>query len=153
MSISQREAVVTATKSFYGTSFKQMPLSDRNPEDVKKIIGMVIEMFQGGMFSVKNEQKDVNNYIVGMVKNHLKKDPELTGADRPKIINPGSRSFGTDDVIKSLSAALQLHPELKGDIELALEARREELKAEKIKNTVQIDYSLLPESIRSKIAG
>lgn len=112
--------------------------------------------FRAGTIELKKEKsdKDLKEYVSGLQANWLKKDKTMTAGVAYVPQNPGSRTGSNDDQIKALRNLLKtVHsPKEREEIQGYINDRLETLSAAKPKSSKQVvvDYSALPESIRSK---
>ena len=151
MSMSQKEAVFTAVTTFFGSRFVNG--MEVKGDDRKAIIESLIASFTEGKWTIESEQSNLRQYVSGLLTNHLLKDSRLNGGKKYTPANPGAKTGSTDETIKNFRAVKTVHPELAEEMDKLIAQRQLELKAEKLKNTVQIDYSLLPEHIRKMVAN
>lgn len=124
---------------------------DQNNQVVEMVTEGIINGevdFSDGAREKYNTRPLVRKYVVGMVNNHLRKDKRLNGDTVYVAKNPGSRTGSGDPVLKSLKSLLAICPqENKADIQAEIDLRLESLKPAK----PEIDWSLIPESLRVKL--
>lgn len=121
------------------------------------IINALIEGFEANAIELSEkartkyigDRKALKSYVGGLLNNWLRKDTRLNGGDKYVTKKPGSRAGASDEVIKNLKA---LAATLEGDqleaVNEAIEKRKAEIKTTK---TVEIDYDLIPQSLRDQL--
>jgi hypothetical protein len=85
-----------------------------------------------------------------MVSNWLRKSPVLNGGTKHKIQNPGSRAGSSDKALKNMRKLAKVHkddPTTLAEINKHIEARVNELKAEKAKD-IEIEMDEIPNELR-----
>lgn len=150
----QNDAVFSAVCSVFGVdSFDSAVVLSKKQNN--QVVEMVTEGIINGEVDFSENAREKHNtrplvrkYVVGMVNNHLRKDKRLNGNKVYVAKNPGSRTGTGDPILKSLKALLAICPaENQADIQAEIDLRLEALKPAK----PEIDWSLIPESLRSKL--
>lgn len=136
-------------------------------EQRAEIIEGVVAFFQAGEVEFKateanatklSDPKALKNYVNGLVTNHHKKDKRLNGGVAFEIQNPGSRVGAGDAQLKELRKLKTTLVNTGADestislVNDKIEARVEELGADKPKKASKINVDLLPEELRALVA-
>jgi len=152
---SQKQAVFNAAKAIIGSAFKEGMDAGAwfkaRPEQKKQLQATLLEGV-GSEFEVKNEQKNMNTYVIGLIANHLRKDTRLNGGDMYKPANPGSRAGQTDPEIKEARKLLKGFEEGSAEhtkISTFINGRLAEIKAAKQVTTIDVDS--LPEELKGLV--
>lgn len=155
--MNQRQAVyntVTTVLTNKGINFEkgQVAATMLSKEDHQVIRKVLCEGFTKGTIDLKsdwmkNDPAELNKYVIGLVNNWLRKDPELNGGTKYEAKNPGSRP--ADAQMKNLKLALSVttDEDKKVKIQAAIDKRQSEIDATKTTKKVEIDKSVLPEDI------
>ena len=154
--VNQKQAVKSAVMSLFpdyqlgGEVILADILTSEHKSKIKQMIvtGFLegkIEMSAEGQAKYFNNPTELGKYVVGLINNWVRKDPEFNNGIGYVSKNPGSRSGTGDDQLKALRALLKIttNPQDRKTIEQAIEQRVEEIKPK-----VEIDFSALPESLR-----
>jgi hypothetical protein len=154
--VNQKQAVKSAVMSLFpdyqlgGEVILADILTSEHKSKIKQMIvtGFLegkIEMSTEGQAKYFHNPTELGKYVVGLINNWVRKDPEFNNGIGYVSKNPGSRSGTGDDQLKALRALLKItaSPEDRKTIEQAIEQRVEEIKPK-----VEIDFSALPESLR-----
>lgn len=159
--LSQREAVfttITNTLSENGIHFEEgqdvSPLMTR--EIRSQVNAILFESFKAGKIELSKEFDDagLKAYVSGLQSNWIRKDKRLNGNTAYVAKNPGSRAGSGDEQLKAMRALIKtLDPgsEDAAEVQRHIDARVAELSVSKVKTSV--DYSALPEALRSKFQG
>lgn len=125
-------------------------------EDRDKVKEILFAGFRSGDIEYRESFKEkvqdddkLNSYIPGLINNWVRKAKEFNNGNTYKAKNPGSRAGSQDPEVKALKALLSTQEEGSENhtkVKAALDTKLAEIKAEK--NKVEIDASLLPESLR-----
>jgi hypothetical protein len=107
-----------------------------------------IEMSREGQDKYFHNPTELGKYVVGLINNWIRKDPEFNCGIGYVTQNPGSRSGTGDAQLKALRALLKITTDssARKTIEDAISSRVEELKPK-----AEIDVNALPEHIRKLI--
>lgn len=94
-----------------------------------------------------DDDTELKKYVSGLLNNWMRKDKELNCGQVYKAKNPGSRAGSQDPQIKAMRQLLKVttDEEAKTAIQAEITARLAQIKPAK---TVEIDASVLPESLR-----
>jgi hypothetical protein len=157
--VNQRQAtvsIVLATLSKRGVNYTlngETPVSEVfTVSDKENAVAMLIAGFRSGQIQMSSEASDkyafdseLRKYCVGLLNNWLRKAPEFNGGNTYQAKNPGSRSGSGDEKLKALRALMSTvnDPSVKATIQVEIDKRLEELKPK-----IEIDASLIPESLR-----
>jgi hypothetical protein len=160
--LSQKSAVIQvtlATLSARGVSYElngSTPISSvLTDADKSTIRNTLFSMFRKGEIEMKAEafakssdDAYLKNYVSGLLNNWVRKEPEFNCGSKYQAKNPGSRQGSGDQQIREMKKLLSVTSDEKtrSVIQAEIDSRVSELKA--AKNTVQIDTSKLPESLR-----
>lgn len=136
----------------YEPNGEQVQLTDGQR---KEVIETVADQFLAGEIQMTADARAKHDtrekmiiYSRGLVNNWLRKDTRLNGGDKYQPKNPGSRAGSGDKVLANLKKLLKVADQTEhAAIQAAIEARQEELTAEKAKK-VEIDLSVIPEELR-----
>jgi len=159
--MNQREsvynAVVTTLKN-KGINFEKGDVAATmlSKEDHAQVRNIIKQGFTDGTVEFKstesnasklNNPTELNKYVVGLVNNWLRKDPQLNGGTKYETKTPGSRP--TDEVIKNLKLAFNAVTDetKKAKIQEAIDNRQKEIDATKTTKKIDIDKSVLPADI------
>lgn len=159
--MSQKEGVFNAVTSLLqeqGREFEQGSTKVQLSADERKtVVETLVAATEAGELKVGGKAAaNLSKYWSGTLSNWLRKDERLNGGEEYKIKNPGSRTGARDPQIQALKALLQ-RVQATGDeqntakVKEALEKRKAELAAEKVKQQVEINSELLPESLRHMV--
>jgi len=155
MSKSQKEIVVETVQSFYGKDFKNG--MKHSTDNKKKIVDQLIEKFEKGELTIKSEQENLRNYMVGLLNNHIRKAKELNGDVKYEAANPGSRAGQSNPAIKATRQLYKKFKEEKGEddastikVKSTLDKMVAEHKA-KSKPEAEINEDDLPEELRGMV--
>ena len=126
-------------------------LNDKDKADVRTIL---FEAFRTGKVTFKPEfqvkvddDTKLRTYVSGLVNNWIKKAKEFNGDTAYVPKNPGSRAGQGDEQIRELKKLLkenQDDPEVKAEIQEAIDARLTEIKPE----AAPVDTTKIPEHLR-----
>jgi hypothetical protein len=97
-----------------------------------------------------DERSKVKKYVISMVKNHLRKDKRLNGGTKYEAKNPGSRAGRGDALLANLKTlyGVTSDSEAKKQIQAEIDARKAELQAAKPKKAAEVNWDLLPDSLK-----
>jgi hypothetical protein len=154
----QNDAVFSAVQSVTGeTSFSNAVSLSK--DEFTQVVEHVTDGIASGEVDFSDEAKakydsrdKIRKYVVGMVKNHLRKDKRLNGGTKYEAKNPGSRTGSGDEQLKNLKALLSTLTDAddKAIVQGEIDARQAQLRAAKAKNTQkEINWDLIPEHLRS----
>lgn len=157
--VSQKQAVTNAVLTVIpdyelgGETILADVLTSSNKESIKQILvngfqeGKV-EMSAEGQAKYFNNPTELGKYVVGLINNWVRKNPEFNNGIGYVSQNPGSRKGSGDAQLKALRALLKVttDTEARSTIEAAIKSRLDELKPK-----VEIDFSALPEHIRGLV--
>lgn len=128
-------------------------LTSSDKESIKQIIvnGFLegkIEMSPEGRTKYFSNPTELGKYVVGLINNWVRKNPEFNCGMNYVAQNPGSRKGSGDSQLKALRALLKITTDTQDrlTIESAIKSRLDELKPK-----VEIDFSALPEHIRGLV--
>ncbi len=143
----QGEAVFQAVTNVCGkVDGKYEPTKDQRAS-IKQIL---FEGFKGGkiVLGKSYSDKELSDYIPGLISNWLRKDKRLNGGVAYVPANPGSRSGGTDPQVKAMRALLatKTDPKERAEIQVFIDAKVATLKPK----PVEINVNDLPEELRAK---
>lgn len=162
---SQSKAVYNATVNVlsengikftdYETDLKEVITGDMK----KQIVSIVMEGFKNGTVDLKDtesnrkkleSESELRKYTNGLVNNWHRKSPVYNLGNPHTVANPGSRAGSGDPQVKALRALAKKFAndeEKLAGINVALETRLEELRAEK-QAKIEINVDDLPEELR-----
>ena len=109
--MNQRESVYSAVVAVKGNVSGKVELTT---EERARVVGLVCEAFDAGEVTFKEtdanqaklaDAKELKKYVVGLVNNWLRKDPNLNGGEKYEAKNPGTRS--SDAQLKNLNLLLK----------------------------------------------
>jgi len=164
--ITQREAVYNATHQV----LKENNISFEDGDNVADVISdhrdaviaIVVEGFKNGTIELKdtpsNQEKLANptklrSYVSGLVSNWYRKDKRFNGNTKYVAKNPGSRTGQSDSKLKALRN-LKKMLETKGqdstEVDSYIEARLEELNAEKAKK-IEVNMDEIPAELKETL--
>ena len=162
MKVSQKQATVSTIMSVLaesGIDYElngQIPVSDVLEDHHKsKVREILFTAFRQGQVEYKpafqakvDNDSELKKYISGLVNNWIRKAKEFNAGQTYKAKNPGSRAGSQDSKVKEMKKLLSVttDPQAKAMIEQAINARVQELKAEK--NQVEINVDNLPKELR-----
>lgn len=142
--MTQGEAVYQAIVMHLGEIDDKVEL---NSDQKRLVYQTILTYFNSGMVTHKSnpDEAALKKYIPGLVNNWLRKDPRLNGGQKYVTKNPGVRAGSGDEQLKAMRALLSVTTDesARGEIERAIELRREELKPK-----VQVNLAALPEALR-----
>ena len=110
----------------------------------KQIIDSLITQFENDEIALSSRQKDIREYVSGLLSNWLRKDLRLNGNVRHQIKNPGSRKGQQDPLIKNLrilQSTLEPQSEAYVAAQQRIDARLLEIKKSQ---APKIDITALP---------
>ena len=153
----QSDAVLRAIQAIKGQDEFTEPVT-LTTDERRRVIDQVTEGILSGEVAFSDRARKrydtdakVRSYVVGMVSNHLRKDRRLNGGVSYQPKNPGSRTGSQDPVVRELRKLMRVAPEEhKQTIRDEINQRLEELRRAKLQE-VEIDDSLIPESLRGII--
>jgi hypothetical protein len=154
----QNDAVFSAVQNTTGeTSFSNAVSLSK--DEFAQVVEQVTDGIESGEVDFSDEAKakydsrdKIRKYVVGMVKNHIRKDKRLNGGTKYEAKNPGSRAGSGDEQLKNLKALLSTltSEEDKEAVQAEIDARKAQLQASKAKTTQkEINWDLIPEHLRS----
>ena len=149
--MNQRESVYSAVVAVKGNVSGKVELTT---EERARVVGLVCEAFDAGEVTFKETEanqakladaKELKKYVVGLVNNWLRKDPNLNGGEKYEAKNPGTRS--SDAQLKNLNLLLKATTDEKKQqkIQAFIDKRKQELVKTK---AVEIDMDLIPEELK-----
>ena len=149
--MNQRESVYSAVVAVKGNVSGKVELTT---EERARVVGLVCEAFDAGEVTFKEtdanknklaDEKELRKYVVGLVNNWLRKDPNLNGGEKYEAKNPGTRS--SDAQLKNLNLLLKATTDEKKQqkIQSFIDKRKQELVKTK---AVEIDMDLIPEELK-----
>jgi hypothetical protein len=155
--MNQREATVNCILSVLeerGINYElngSTPISDvLTSDDKKQVRTILFTMFQQGKIEFKDksrlsDSKYMNDYISGLVNNWIRKAPEFNSNTKYQAANPGSRQGIQDEQVREMKKLLATVADqaTRDVIQSHIDARLAEIKPK-----VQVDLSLIPESLR-----
>lgn len=157
--VNQRQATVSiilSTLSERGVKYElngDTPVSEVfTVSDKERAVTMLVAGFRSGQIQMSSEASDkyaydseLRKYCVGLLNNWLRKAPEFNGGNAYQAKNPGSRTGSGDEKLKALRALMSTvnDPTIKATIQVEIDKRIEALKPK-----IEIDASLIPESLR-----
>lgn len=145
----QSDAVVLAVRATFSNHDGAIPATTSwSDAQSNEVYATLLKMFKEGSWTKQSGGTDdasVMKYIPGLVNNHVRKDTRLNGGTKYETKRPGSRAGSGDESIKAMRTLLSVtsDPQLKSQIQTAIDARIEELKP---KATVNVEA--LPEALR-----
>jgi len=116
---------------------------------------ILFEGFRKGTIELEKEysDSDLKAYVSGLQSNWIRKDTRLNGNTKYVAKNPGSRAGSGDPALKAARALISTLVEGTADyneVKTFIDSRVSEIAASKAKVTV--DFSALPEHLRTKYA-
>ena len=149
--MNQRESVYSAVVAVKGNVSGKVELTT---EERARVVGLVCEAFDAGEVTFKEtdanknklaDEKELRKYVVGLVNNWLRKDPNLNGGEKYEAKNPGTRS--SDAQLKNLNLLLKATTDetKQQKIQSFIDKRKQELVKTK---AVEIDMDLIPEELK-----
>lgn len=116
------------------------------------IVSILCAGFEAGEIELKSEQENLKSYTNSLLSNWLRKDKRFNGGVKYEAKNPGSRTGNSDPTVKNLRLLIQRFPEGSEQynaIDAKIEARVNELKAEKARSIVkEIDANAIPDDLK-----
>jgi hypothetical protein len=154
--VNQKQAVTNAVLTVFPdfqlggeTSLAEI-LTDTAKKEIKSIIvnGFMsgkIEMSEEGKAKYFSNQSELSKYVVGLINNWVRKNPEFNGGNGYTVKNPGSRKGAGDETLKALRQLLKVttDAQVKSEIESAISERLNDIKPK-----VEINLAALPEHLR-----
>lgn len=151
--MNQKEAVFSAVTKVLGKDFKEgmdcAVFFKAQPELKKELIATLESSLNSGNWEIKNAQKNITSYIVGLVANYFRKDIRLNGGQAYAPANPGSKTGVRSPAVKAMRQLLKTLEEGSAEfIEVTsrIEATVAEIKASKA--VAKIDKDNLPEDLK-----
>lgn len=153
----QKEAVYSVVKSVcaeHNISHEDFTLLEGFSKDMReKAISILCTGFENGQIELKSPQKEMKNYVGGLLSNWLRKDKRFNGGVKYEPANPGARTGSQDPMVKNLRILLSTLPEgsdAYNATEARIEKRVNELKAAKSATRVkEIDFDSIPDDIKA----
>ncbi len=148
--LTQKEAVFVAMCQVTGHNGEgQVTPSKEQRAQVNMIL---FQGFRAGGIELDREYSDTDlkSYVSGLQSNWLRKDKRLNGGVKYEAKNPGSRAGQTDPGLKAMRALLSTLTDEseRAEVQGYIDAKVAEIQSTKISKV--IDFSALPESLRSK---
>lgn len=154
--VNQKQAVTNAVLAVFPdyqlggeTSLADILTSDAKSQ-IKSIIvnGFMsgkIEMSEEGKAKYFSNPTELSKYVVGLINNWVRKNPEFNGGNGYTVKNPGSRKGAGDETLKALRQLLKVttDDQVKQEIQAEIDSRLESLKPK-----VEINLAALPEHLR-----
>jgi len=160
--LSQKEAVYNAINEVlqedFNTEEKVTLTTEQRKEVANQIANQIMEKevaFSEQATVKYNTLDKIVRYCQSLITNHLKKDIRLNGGVKYVPANPGSRTGSQDPVIKTLNQFIKSLDENDERIAVAqeeIDRRKAEIEAEKKKQQIQVDFSLLPTELQEKLS-
>lgn len=160
--MNQRQATVStilAVLEERGVSYElngETPISEvLTDKDRALVRDTLFAMFRAGQVEMAEESKakysddkDLKNYVSGLVNNWIRKAPEFNNNSKYVAKNPGSRQGSSDEMIKEMRKLLSQtqDPTKRQLIQNAIAQRQEEIKPK-----TEIDVSKLPAHLRDLV--
>ena len=154
--VNQKQAVTNAVLSVFpeyqlgGEVTLQEILTSEAKNQIKTII---CEGFMSGKIEMSDEGKakyfsnptELSKYVVGLVNNWVRKNPEFNNGNGYVTKNPGSRKGAGDETLKALRQLLKVttDTQVKQEIQAEIDSRLESLKPK-----VEINLDALPAHLR-----
>lgn len=151
----QSDAVVQAVINVTGHEAYSEVACELTSEQRSQVRMILFEGFKSKSIVLSPEkyaegEKSINDYIPGLINNHMRKDKRLNGNVTYAAKNPGSRAGSGDAQLKNLKALLGTvaTDADRAEIQSYIDARTAELNAAKQATTV--DFSALPADLQAK---
>lgn len=119
----------------------------------KEVVDKLVFQFERGIVPLSSPQKDMKEYVSGLLSNWLRKDLRLNGGVRHKVKSPGVRKGQQDALIKNLRTLQTTLPpgtQAYEAVQARIDNRLLEIKREQ---APQIDRSAIPAELRQYIPG
>jgi hypothetical protein len=154
--VNQKQAVTNAVLSVFPDYQLggEVTLQEILTSDAKSQIKTIIcEGFMSGKIEMSDEGKakyfsnptELSKYVVGLVNNWVRKNPEFNSGNGYVTKNPGSRKGAGDETLKALRQLLKVTTDnqVKQEIQAEIDSRLESLKPK-----VEINLDALPAHLR-----
>ena len=146
----QVDAVYQGVRNVVGSSFEDGldygPVFAKGTDNRAVLHQMITEGFRSGAIELSRSytEPEMKNYVSGLISNWLRKDTRLNGGSKYQAKNPGSRAGCGDVQLRELRKLRTVVTDtaIIAEIDQHIAKRTSEL------NTVVIDASKLPESLR-----
>lgn len=160
--MNQREATcntILAVLADRGVSYEldgETPVSAvLNSDDKTKVRAILFASFRAGKIDYKAsfapkvaDDKELKEYISGLVNNWIRKAPEFNGGATYQAKNPGSRAGSGDEMVREMKKLLSVttDAEARAVIQTAIEERQAAIAPK-----TEINLDAIPAELRAKL--